>query len=98
MKKIKCPVCGWEYHPAEIYVPTAFFGHPKNIIKSENGEIEHFMGEDSDLKEAYVCDHCNTHFLVEASVSFNTTVDPSKEFSEEYVSELYSTRITLQEK
>lgn len=98
MKTIKCPKCGWHYMIGEIYVPKSFVGHPENIIKSETGEIEYFTGEDMDLTEEYVCDYCGSHFVVEAEVSFNTTLDTSNDFSEEYVSELYSNRITLQEK
>ena len=28
---IKCPCCGWQYMPAELYVPDAFIVTPSKI-------------------------------------------------------------------
>lgn len=76
MKKniIKCPLCGYQYLPAEIFYPDTFFGNPGRIIKDDNGEILHFDGSDMQLFETYICDHCGKEFKVEASVAFKSDV------------------------
>ena len=82
---IDCPYCGAEYLPAEIYVPSAFFGKPTNIIKTDAGKIADFLGSSADKKETYRCDFCNNVFNVEARVSFSATKD---DFDEEYSTKL----------
>ena len=75
MKKttIRCPHCGWEYLPAEIYYPEEFLGEPENIIKTEEGNVLGFDGEDMNTTETYCCDHCGKSFIVDASITFKTT-------------------------
>ena len=76
MKKpiIKCPNCGAEYLPAEIFLPMDFFGRPQNVIKGVNGNILGYDGDDMDLKEQYECDYCGKTFTVSASVAFKAEV------------------------
>lgn len=71
---IKCPHCGWEYLPAEIYYPQEFLGTPEGIVHDETGAVIGFDGEDMSTTETYVCDHCGKTFSVEACVTFKTTV------------------------
>lgn len=78
---IKCPNCGAEYLPAEIYSPNYFLGKPSNIAK-HNGKIVSFYGETMDLKETYTCDDCDTKFTVRASVLFNTSIE--EDFEQDY--------------
>lgn len=80
---IKCPVCGQEYMPAEIYLPEEFFGKPKNIVKDSSGQVKSFSGEDMNLDEEYICDQCNTKIKIHANVTFET--DFNEESNEEYV-------------
>ena len=82
---IKCPVCGQQYMPSEIYIPANFFGNQGEIIKNSEGEIDLYIGDDMDLKETYVCDGCNSKLSIEASLDFKVTVD-QPDLSEEYVS------------
>lgn len=82
--EIKCPVCGQQYHPTEIYLPNEFFGKPKEIVKDDSGQISYVLGKDMNLEEEYICDNCNTKFKVTADISFETSVTRSAE--EEYVS------------
>lgn len=73
---IKCPNCGREYLPAEIYIPQAFFGKPTSIDRNAGtGKIEEFYGTDMDLNEHYVCDKCNTPFNITAKLQFITVED-----------------------
>lgn len=69
---IKCPHCGCEYLPAEIYLPNSLLGHPSNIIKDHDGQILGFDGTDMCLTETYTCDKCNTTFNVDCVVFFKT--------------------------
>ena len=47
--KIECPVCGYEYLPAEIFVPRAIFGTPGFIRRDVLGKIEAFSGTKEDF-------------------------------------------------
>ena len=80
---IKCPQCGREYLPAEVYIPNSFFGSPSNIFR-EDGKILNFEGETMDVKESYLCDDCGTQFNITAKVLFTTSVDESKNMQEDY--------------
>ena len=92
---IKCPHCGTEYLPEEIYVPTGFFGHPVDIERSYDGKIESFLGKSLDTKESYRCDSCGNTFNIDAQIKFTTTADPVKDLSKDYVTKIYINRISL---
>ena len=92
---IKCPKCGAEYLPAEIFV-TDYLGNPKNIIKDENGKIEHFDGSPLELKEEYECDVCGCKFTIEGDVTF-TTKEVKIDFDEEFETVVYEGRVPLAE-
>ena len=72
-KLIKCPNCGCEYLPAEIYYPNSFLGKPRDISKEHmTGKLLEYMGNSMNLSETYVCDRCDEKFRVNANVSFYT--------------------------
>lgn len=72
MNYIKCPHCGAEYLPAEIYIPEAFFGKPKEVVRKKGtNQIDTFFGKEPDNKERYVCDYCNTPFEVTTYLTFD---------------------------
>jgi uncharacterized OB-fold protein len=82
---IKCPNCGREYLPAEIYIPNAFFGKPEDIEREfGTGRILHYIGKNMDTVEHYVCDACNTAFKVVAKVQFSTYVEDKYDFDKDY--------------
>lgn len=81
---IKCPKCGTEYLPAEIFVPSAYFGKPKDILRTVEGKIDYFSGKSLDTSERYVCDRCLTPFIVKSTVTFSSEADPKANFNEEY--------------
>lgn len=80
---ITCPFCDREYLPAEIFVPSGFFGKPVSIEKEYTGKIIEYSGDAMDLKESYICDKCNTKFNVNAKIQFFTTPSDSSNFNEE---------------
>lgn len=71
---IKCPHCGYEYLPAEIYFPDNFLGKPEHIIKDENGKILGFDGEDMNTSEVYTCDNCGKVFTIDGVITFKADV------------------------
>lgn len=93
---IKCPYCGYEYVPSEIYYPNEFLGKPKNIYRDVDGKIEK-IDKESNLNETYTCDSCDKTFKVSASVNFVTEKLEELNFEDDYVSPLYKDRITLEE-
>lgn len=70
---IRCPKCGREYLPCEIYLPDEFLGKSYTISRDEEGCIDYISGTNMGLSEEYCCDECGTHFLVSAEVEFTTT-------------------------
>lgn len=67
---IKCPSCGYEYLPGEIYLPRHFLGQPKEIERTIEGKIDVEFGLPQDLTERFVCDKCLKPFCVKANLSF----------------------------
>lgn len=82
---IKCPKCGWEYLPAEIYYPDEILGKPSDILRDNNGHIVFFNGESLNLKEEFTCEHCGCTFQVNGKLDATSSVDDSRDFSDEWV-------------
>lgn len=61
---IKCPNCNAQYLAQEIFVKKALTGTAKNIVKTPEGIIIGFTGDDIDLTESFICDFCNNPFNV----------------------------------
>lgn len=76
MTYIKCPHCGAEYLPVEIYIPNEFFGRPKEVVRTDNRKVESFFGKVPDMHERYTCDYCNTPFEVTATMNFEVKEIP----------------------
>lgn len=91
---ITCPHCGREYLPAEIYVPSAFFGHPEDIDRDDSGKVEFYSGPGMDLAETFECE-CGKSFKVAARMEFKTQPTEESSFEETYTSTLHSNRISL---
>lgn len=85
---IKCPHCGTEYLPGEIYIPNYFVGQPTDIIKDEKGAVLGFEGSDMETSEQYTCDLCGQTFRVDAIVTFKTEA-----LVDDFGSEVYKTKI-----
>lgn len=81
MNKVICPHCGAEYLPAEIFVPSAFFGKPRNIDKDSTGRILGYNGTREDLKENFKCDFCDRKFSVVANVDYKTSIRSVGDYS-----------------
>jgi len=83
---IVCPTCGQEYLPVEVFIPEAFFGNPKEIMKSDSGKVDFVVGDGMDLSERFICEGCNTKLKINAELTFNVEVDDSNSAEEEYIS------------
>lgn len=94
---IKCPKCGYEYLPAEIFLPSSFLGKPKNIIRSDEGVIEFFNGETMNVKEEFECENCEIVFETKSIVTFTTEYDKKIDFDDTYETIIYKNRVKLEE-
>jgi DNA-directed RNA polymerase subunit RPC12/RpoP len=88
---IKCPHCGAEYLPGEIYLPSSLIGQPDDIVKDGLGRIlyEDYSSEDKEpnMTEHFVCEYCEKPFIIEATVTYKSMKEePEKDFSTQYVS------------
>jgi DNA-directed RNA polymerase subunit RPC12/RpoP len=88
---IRCPHCGSEYLPGEIYLPGSLIGQPDEVIRDSFGKIiyeDYYKVENEpDLIEHYTCDSCNKPFIIEATVTYRTKEEaPENDFSTKYVS------------
>lgn len=83
LTNINCPYCNKEYHPSEIFIPKAFFGHPSNIVRNELNQIIDFTGTDMDTNETFCCYNCNKVFKISANINFIITPE-TIDFDEEY--------------
>ena len=87
---IKCPYCGAQYLPGEIFMPGAFIGKPEDIVKDSLGKIlyeDYREGQEPDMVEHFICDICDKPFIIEATITYKTSEEvPEKDFTTEYVS------------
>ena len=88
---IRCPHCGSEYLPGEIYMPGSLIGHPDEVIRDSLGKIIYedysIDSHKPDLIEHFICEHCEKPFIIEATVTYKTKEEaPENDFTTEYVS------------
>lgn len=88
---IRCPHCGAEYLPGEIYMPNAIIGQPDDIVKDSLGRIlyEDYSTEDREpcMEEHFTCEFCDKPFIIEATVTYKTKEEaPEADFTQQYVS------------
>lgn len=84
---IKCPHCGCEYLPCEIFYPNEFLGKSYDIVKDENGKIITYSGKNMNKNEEFVCEHCGKEFEVCAQVFFDA-LSRENIFDEDFVEKL----------
>lgn len=85
---VECPNCGYEYLPAEIFIPKYYFGKPYNIERNEEGKLLSYEGTSVDLFEIYTCDKCNKEFRVVSKLQLTTELTFPGSFDEEYVTKI----------
>ena len=87
---IKCPHCGAQYLPCEIYMPGSTLGKSEDIVKDSLGKIlyeDYQEGKEPDMIEHFTCEYCEKPFIVEATVTYKSMAEePEKDFSTQYVS------------
>lgn len=97
-KKIKCPYCGAEYVPSEVYIPTDFLPKFTDLEKDEKGQIVSICEQPMNTQEEYTCDYCNHRFSVVANVTFTTAEAPQHDYNFDYETKVYDKdRLTLSE-
>ena len=88
---IKCPFCGAEYLPGEIYMPGSLIGQPDEVVKDSLGKIiyedYYTPAREPNSIEHFTCEYCEKPFIIEATVTYKTKEEaPEKDFKEQYVS------------
>lgn len=88
---IRCPHCGSEYLPGEIFLPGSLIGQPDEVIRDSLGKIiyEDYSTEtrEPDLTERFTCEYCEKPFVIEATVTYKAKEEsPENDFSTKYVS------------
>ena len=87
---IKCPHCGAEYLPGEVYMPGSLEGKPTDVVKDSLGKIlyeDYIEKHEPDMFEQFTCEYCEKPFVIEATVTYKTMEEaPEKDFSSQYVS------------
>ena len=83
---IRCPHCGMEFTPAEIFMPGDLIGEPDNVIRDALGRIiyqEYDEGNEPAQVGHYVCDECGKPFIVEPIIMYKVKKeDEAKDFSD----------------
>ncbi len=86
---IRCPHCGAEYLPGEIYMPGSLIGQPTEVVRDSLGKViyEDYDDKAPDMIEHFICEYCEKPFVVEATVSYKTYEEaPEADFTTQYVS------------
>lgn len=87
---IRCPHCGAEYLPGEIYMPGSLIGQPDEVVKDTVGKIiyEDYDSElrEPNMEEHFMCDYCDKPFIIEATITYKTREEaPEADFTSQYV-------------
>jgi hypothetical protein len=88
---IRCPHCGAEYLPGEIYMPGSLIGQPDEVVRDSFGKIiyeDYYTAtREPDMMESFVCEYCEKPFIIEATVTYKVKEEaPERDFSTKYVS------------
>lgn len=83
---IKCPNCGAEYLPEEIFV--SLLNNNYYIQKTEDTHEIIESDYTGQIEDSYICNYCDTKFKVVVKLSFNSFIDEKFNFNE-----LYSTKL-----
>lgn len=87
---IKCPHCGWEYRPADLFMPDDGIGRPTTVIRDALGKIiyqEYEEGREPNLSAKYICDNCDKQFVVDQIITYKASKEVEElDFSDPYVS------------
>lgn len=93
---IKCPHCGWEYIPEEIFVKL--LNNKTYVIeRDEQGRILQIFDHSLDLTETFICENCGKQFNISADISFKTEKCCEINFDDDFVSPIYNSRTSLDE-
>lgn len=94
---IKCPKCGYEYVPTEIFFPDALLGNPTQIQRNSEGKIEDYMGLPPNPIETWECDKCGATFTVISDLKFKVKLLAAPDIKTPHVTKIYGDRIVLPE-
>lgn len=95
---IKCPHCGAEYMPSEIFYPEDLLPNSEIVTKDDKGRIIAQAGSPMNLEEDFVCEYCNHAFTAKADFSFSSEKNEGHDFGFECSLPMYDReRVELKE-
>ncbi len=94
---IKCPNCGAEYLPVEMFIPDNFFGRPVHIERNEQNQIIDTVGYSMKTNTKYICDYCDMPFRISTKLQFSTKAETKLDFDSEYITDLKKASLFLSE-
>lgn len=95
---IRCPHCGAEYLPSEIFFPDDFLPAPDDVVRDGAGRIVACSQSALNVSEEYECDYCGRVFEAIAEVAFGSRACEIHDFGRDYSSPLYErNRVELKE-
>lgn len=86
---IRCPFCGAEYVPSEIYYPDDFLPDVSDLTKDAGGKIIACASKPMNLEEEYVCDYCGHAFTAVADVVLSAKKCEEHDFGFDYSAPIY---------
>ena len=89
---IRCPYCGAEYAPSEIFYPSDFLPDVSGVVKDSDGRIVAYEGSLMGLSEEYECDSCGHVFKAMADVSFRSDKCDAHDFNSDYSAPMYGNK------
>ena len=96
-ESIICPYCGREYVPSEIFYPEDLLPNVGDVVRKENGLVEFCTGSQELESEEYCCDGCGKTFKVTPALSFLVEKVEVEDFDEDFSTQIYKDRISLEE-
>jgi len=83
---ITCPHCGYQYVPADIFMPEELTGRTTQIVRDALGKIiyqEYDEDEEPCQVEHYCCDECGKPFIIEPVITYKVKKeDEALDFSD----------------
>lgn len=83
---IRCPHCGYEYIPCEIFMPGDHIGNTSTVVRDALGKIlytEYDEGYEPNQAATFCCEGCGHEFIVETTTTYKAKVQEEElDFSE----------------
>ena len=86
---IKCPHCGSEYLPGEVYMPGSLIGQPDDVVRDSLGKLI-YEDYDSPDREPNMIEHFTCEYITAMAFVYEAQYNSAKKCAKEckYVAQL----------